>query len=366
MAFSQKGGHMTSRIAWMIGKMITVRFLAIMCGLTLFILTLEVVTYANEILALENSITIIPKYLAARAPATLATFLPMSLLLALLLTITELSYRNEITAIWALGISPLRLVMMIMPLSVLIGVLHFGLLDRAMPTAAPVLRSWGIADYGEKKLKIGERDPIWLRSGNDIMRAAAASADSRRLEDVVIFKRNEGGLLVEQIFAVSASLQVDGWHLQNAVSYPADGTPPVRHMGLIYAANARPAEAGYRSGDPEEMSMAELSYFISNDGFGIRPAYVYQAWWHKRLTPFAIAIVMVALCVPLATRFRRGGGLGFLFAVGTGLGFAFFVLDGISMSMGELGFVWPWLAAWFPVLLFACIAVYMLSKTEYV
>lgn len=357
---------MISRVARMISWMIALRFFAILLGLTLFILTLETVSYSKEILALENSNTIIFKYFAARAPATLATFLPMSLLLALLLTITELSYRNEITAIWALGISPLQVVGMFLPLALLTGLLHFALLDKAMPTAAPTLRSWGIADYGEKKLKIGERDPIWLRSGNDIVRAAAASADSKRLEDVVIFRRDEQGLLTEQIFAASASLHDDGWRLQNVVSYGTDGRVPLRQMGLIYSGEARPAEAGYRSGDPEEMSMGELSYFISNNGFGIRPAYVYETWWHKRLTALAISLVMVALCVPLATRFRRGGGLGYLFAAGIGLGFAFFVLDGISLSMGEMGFVWPWFAAWFPVLLFASVAVYMLSKTEYV
>ena len=81
--------------------------------------------------------------------------------------------------------------------------------------------------------------------------------------------------------------------------------------------------------------------------------------------PFVlIAVVMVALCVPLAARFRRGGGLGILFALGVGLGFAFFVLDGISLSVGELGFVSPWLGAWMPVLVFAAIAAYLTLQTE--
>ena len=59
---------------------------------------------------------------------------------------------------------------------------------------------------------------------------------------------------------------------------------------------------------------------------------------------------MIGLCIPLASRFRRGGGLGALFAIGVGLGFLYFVIDGISLTMGELGFVAPWLAAWLPLL----------------
>jgi lipopolysaccharide export system permease protein len=352
------------RIGWLISRMIMVRFVTIIIGLTLFVLTLEIATYAKEILALESGTAIIFKYLLARAPATLATFLPMSLLLALLLTLTELSYRNELTAIWAMGISPLRVIATLAPLAILCGVLHFALVDRAVPAAAPTLRNWGIADYGEKKLKVGERDPLWLRSGGDIIRAASASSDSKRLEDVVIFKRDELGLLTEQVFAASATLDQAGWKLQNSVTYRADGSPADRATNITYAGEARPAEAGYRSGDPEEMTVSDLSYFIANDGFGIRPAFVYQTWWHKRLTPLAISLVMVALCVPLATRFRRGGGLGWLFAAGVGLGFTFFVLDGIATSVGELGLVSPWLAAWFPVSLFFFLALYLLGRAE--
>jgi lipopolysaccharide export system permease protein len=354
-----------NRIARMISRMILVRFVPILLGLTLFILTLELVTYAKEILALDsNGASIILRYLATRAPATLATFLPMSLLLALLLTMTELSYRNEMTAIWAIGISPFRLIGMLAPLALLIGIAHFAVVDQLVPKAAPVLRNWGIADYGEKQLKVGERDPIWLRSGDDIMRAASASNNSKRLGDVVIFRRDKNGIILEQIFAESASLEPEGWKLQNVVSYGRDTKAPRRDTSRTYAGTMRPAEAGSRSGDPEEMSLGDLSYFIENNGFGIRPTYVYKTWWHKRISLLFVSLVMVALTVPLASRFRRGGGLGILFAAGVSMGFSFFIMDGIAISVGELGIVMPWLAAWLPIMVFGSLALFLLSKSE--
>jgi lipopolysaccharide export system permease protein len=354
-----------NRVARMVARMIVLRFVPILVGISLFVLTLEVVAYAKEILALhDNGLIMISKYIAFRAPATMATFLPISLLLALLLTVTELSYRNEITAMWSIGLSPLRLIAMLSPVMLLIGVFHFALVDRLVPFAAPTLRSWGIADYGEKKLKIGERDPIWLRSGPDIMRAASANRDASRLTDVTIFRRDKTGILLEQIYASSATREASGWTLQNAVVYGRDAGEPKRSTQLIYGGTMRAAQAGSRSGDPEEMTLGDLSYFINNNGFGIRPAYVYQAWWHKRISLIFVSFIMLALVVPLATRFRRGGGLGVLFALGVGLGFAFFILDGIAMSIGELGVVYPWLAAWLPVLVFGFIALYLLSRSE--
>jgi lipopolysaccharide export system permease protein len=354
-----------NRVARMVARMIVMRFIPILLGISLFVLTLEIVAYAKEILTLSDSgILMIAKYIAYRAPATLATFLPISLLLALLLAITELSYRNEITAMWSIGMSPLRLIAMLIPLALLIGLMHFAVVDRLVPAAAPTLRAWGIADYGEKKLSIGERDPIWLRSGNDIMRAATANRDSSRLTDVTIFRRDAKGILLEQIFAASASLGPQGWTLQNTIVYGRDTAPPKRSTQLTYNGSMRAASAGSRSGDPEEMTLGDLSYFIANNGFGIRPTHVYQTWWHKRVSTIFVSTIMLALVIPLAARFRRGGGLGLLFAFGVGMGFAFFILDGIATSIGELGVVFPWLAAWLPILVFGCVSLFLLSKSE--
>lgn len=162
-------------VAWMLTRMIIVRFLAIVFGISIFVLTLEIVSYSKEILALDaGNETIVLKYILFRAPATLATFLPMSMLLALLLTLTELSYRNEVSPIWSAGASPFRLVTMLLPVAFITGGLHFLLTDQAIPFAAPQLKEWGVADYGEKKLKLGEKDPIWMRSGTDILRAASS------------------------------------------------------------------------------------------------------------------------------------------------------------------------------------------------
>jgi lipopolysaccharide export system permease protein len=353
-------------IGWMLTRMLLIRFLFILFGISIFVITLDIVTFANEILALRNGeLSAIFTYFLMRTPATLSTFLPISVLIALLLVLMELSYRNEMPAIWSSGISPFRIVLMLLPFAIFAGGVNFLLNDQAVPRAAPTLREWGIGDYGEKKLKVGgERDPIWMRAGRDILRAGSANAQATQLEDIIIFRRDDNGLLREQIMAKTAVLNQDRWHLSNVLVYYRDNLPPNRLDQMIYSGSFRPAAAGARSGDPEEMSMNDLGYFIENSGFGIRPAYVYQTWWHKRLSFFVTALAMIALCIPLAVRFRRGGGIGVMFAVGIGLGFMFFIVDGISLTMGELGFVTPWFAAWAPVLGLAAVAGFISFRTE--
>ena len=353
-------------IAWMLTRMLLVRFIFILFGISIFVITLDIVTYTNEILALRNGdVSAVFTYFLMRTPDTLSTFLPISVLIALLLVLSELSYRNEMPAIWSAGISPFRIVLMLLPFAIMTGGFHFLLNDQAVPRAAPILREWGIGDYGEKKLQAGgEREPIWMRAGRDILRAGSSNAQATELEDIIIFRRDETGLLREQIVAKHAVLNHDRWQLSNVLVYYRDNLPPSRLDQMIYSGSLRPAAAGARSGDPEEMTIGDLSYFIENSGFGIRPTWVYQTWWHKRLTFFVTALAMVALCIPLAVRFHRGGGIGIMFAIGIGLGFLFFIVDGIALTMGELGFVTPWFAAWSPVLGLAAVAGFISFRTE--
>jgi lipopolysaccharide export system permease protein len=351
-------------IASFLTRMILLRFVVILIGMAAFVLTLEVVGYIRDILALgDNSVVAIATYVVMRGPSILSTFLPMSLLLALLLTITELTYRNEMAAIFTAGVSPLRLIFMLTPVALVAGGLHFLINDQAIPAAAPTLRMWGIGDYASKKINVNSKDPIWIRSNTDIMRATKVSADAKSLEDVILFRRDAAGMLKEQIYAKSAAQEGDRWLLKNVTIYYHNSLPPDHLDTLLYTGNMRPANAA-QAGDPEEMTLQDLNYFIANQGFGIRPVYVYQTWWHKRLTPFVVAFMMIALCVPLATRFRRGGGLGTLFAVGVAMGFLYFLSDGITSTIGELGLVSPWLAAWTPIIIFSAVAMGFVARTE--
>ncbi|MFT3987618.1 LptF/LptG family permease [Aestuariivirga sp.] len=352
-------------VSWMLIQMIATRFLAVLIGISLFVLSLEAVSYAPDILKLDpGHPSILLRYVMYRSPQVLATFLPISMLIAMLLALTELSYRNEIPALWSAGLSPFRVLVLLLPLAFIVGGANFLLNNMAVPAADPTLREWAIGDYSKAKLKVNENDPLWMRAGTDILRAETANANSTELKNLIIFRRDPDGLLREQIFAQSAKLEDARWTLSNVIIYYRGNQEPNKLSTMVYSGGLKPAEAGVRSGNPESMSISDLSYFIQNGGFGIRPVWVYETWWHKRLSLFFSGLVMIALCLPLATRFRRGGGLGVLFVLGIGLGFSYFIVDGISMTMGELGFVTPWIAAWLPVVAFGMIAAAMSFRAE--
>ena len=352
-------------IGRLLSRMIFLRFAIILLGMSIFVLTLDVLTNLDDILAYAGGDAwAVPRYMGLRLPQLAATFWNISVLLGVLLTLVELSYRNEIVAIWAAGISPARLLAMLLPLGLVLGAAQFVLNDRVTPRTAKVLRDWGVGDYGTKKLQLGEKDPIWMRAGNDILRAGRANRTTTALQDVTIFRRDPEGLLLEQIVARTARLVKGRWILNDVYIYARDNVRPEKLDVLVYSGNLRFAAAGARSGDPEEMTLADLDYFIANAGFGIRPPHVYRAWWYKRVSLFALTWLVMAACVPLAARYRRAGTAGYVFGVGVAIGFGYFILDGVAMTVGELGLVAPWVAALLPSLALALVAAALLMRSE--
>jgi len=346
---------------WTIGRMLTrmllLRFAIILTGLTAFVLMLELITYSDSILKVHDQKLVgFAYYALARAPGISAEFVTIATLLGTLLMLTEISHRNELVAIWTTGVSQFRILLALVPAAAIIGGFQFWLADRAVPAAAPSLYEWGIGDYSSGKLNVSDQDPIWLQSGRDILRAGSSNADATYLRDVTIFRRDSKGVLIEQIVAYEALREGDRWRLRQAAIYYRDNQVPNAVPELIYSGSIQPAATGKRSGNPDQMSIADLQLFITNAGFGIRPYFVYLTWLHKRLTLLLSAALMILIAVPLAHCFRRGGGLGALFAFGVTMGFGFFVFDGISMTMGELGLLPPWLSAWTPVVVFATAA----------
>ena len=228
-------------IGRMLTRMILIRFIFILLGISIFVITLDAVTYAKEILQLRgNDPGAIAYYAFLRSPGILSTFLPISVLLALLLALTELSYRNETPGDLVGGRFAFAHDGHAAALRLFVGGLYFLLNDQAVPAMAPTLREWGIGDYGEKKLKIGERDPIWMRAGPDILRAASANAQATQLEDVIIFRRDANGLLREQVFAKSAALTDGRWQLSDVIIYYRENLKPAKLDSLVYSGSMSP------------------------------------------------------------------------------------------------------------------------------
>ena len=353
-------------IGRMLSRMILARFVVITVSISLFVITLEVLTTMESIMqaAPGEGYLALVRYGMLRLPGVFAVFFPMSLLLSVVLTLVELGYRNEIVPIWAAGIAPQQLLLKLLPLGLALGVAYFLLADRVVPQTVRQLAQWGVGEYAGKKLHAGKGGVVWMRSGDDILRVSPVDTRATKLRDVIIFRRDKTGLLTEQIHARKARRAGGRWLLEEVAIYRREPVPPTRLKALVYNGELKLAAQGLRSGDPEEMSLTELGYFVRNLGFGLRPVQVYEVWWHRRLADVLVPLLMIAVCIPLAARFRRGSIATYLLVGGVSIGFGFFVFDGLALTIGELGLTPAWLAGWLPVALLALLAMALYVRVQ--
>ncbi|HHN68237.1 MAG TPA: LptF/LptG family permease [Thermopetrobacter sp.] len=354
-------------IALLLSRAILTNFLLMVFGMSLILITIEIIIYLNNILHHSNdSFWGVAQYIWVRLPSMLSLFWPIAMLLATLVSLATLGYRNELTAIWAAGYSPMRLIILLLPLGLALGVAHFVLSDRLAPMGERVLNAWGVGDAAIRSHQRDSSGATWLRAGGDIVRVGRIGRGGRVLRDIIVFRRGDDGLLRQQIHAARAEFRAGGWLLRD-VTIIRPGSRQVRRLKTLpYDGDLSFAMTGSKYGHPDEMTLNDLRHYIAHGGYGLKPVHVYRTWWHKRLALLLVAWLMMAAMIPLAVRFRRDKLVTYLFGYGFAIGLSFFIFDRIATTFGEVGLVPPWMAAWFPIGVLGLVAAALVLRVEHV
>jgi lipopolysaccharide export system permease protein len=185
---------MVSVLSRYVGRMLLARALILLAGLAALMMILEFLADGDKVIEAGGGVVLpVLRFTALRLPEILAELLPVTAMLAALLTFADLARHSELVAIHAAGISKPRLIVAVLPVALLIALLQLAIADQAVPRAVAELRAWGIGDY--------EADPdaptfSWLRHGNDILRVGAFDANAGEIQDVILFERDAEGNLI--------------------------------------------------------------------------------------------------------------------------------------------------------------------------
>ena len=84
---------------------------------------------------------------------------------------------------------------------------------------------------------------------------------------------------------------------------------------------------------------------------------------HKRWSIPISALILTLIAVAVSS-FKRRGGMGVNLAFGITLGFLFIFFDKIFGVMVSKSTFPPFLAAWLPLLIFSCLAFFLLRHAK--
>ncbi|HKT85178.1 MAG TPA: LPS export ABC transporter permease LptG [Novosphingobium sp.] len=350
-----------------LARLFITRIVAVLLMLVLVLQVLDLLGESGDILAhAGNGEAQLFYYVTLRAPQLIARFLPYSVLLATIITLATLNQNSEVISMKAAGLSAHQILAPLMLTAVVVALLSFGFNERVVTRATATLEAWQSVGYGPVPKKSGARSNLYLADGRDLLLAQTLEGrgNAMVLKGVTFYRRDQNGMITDQLRAGQADYMNPGWKMENPVRFDVAGTRTERLPSATVAPGVTPAKISMAKVDADSQDIFELAHSISAlREAGRRTSEFEAAWWHKISGPLS-STLMPLLGAVAAFGLARSGQLLIRAVLGMALGFAYFVVDNAALAMGNFGGYPPLIAAWAPFFLFALIGETVLIRTE--
>ncbi len=312
-------------------------------------------------------------YLLFLVPQLVYKTLPISVLVAVLVTLGVLSKQNEVTAFKACGVSLHRLAMPILIASTLLSGALFGFNYSYVPAANRKQDALRDEMKGRRKQTYLNPDRTWIM-GNDsrIYYYKYLDPDPARrvMVGVSVFELDPVNFaLKRQIQAQRAnwSPPLNAWVFENGWSSDFRGnrrqTPRNDFQATTFAElNETPEYFLRETVKEEQMNFVELrSYMADLQQTGLVDTRKLQVQYHLKFANPIFALLMAMIAVPFGFLV---GNRGAMTGIGTSLiiAIAFRGIQPLFEKIGDVGMLPPALAAWSPDVLFALVGTYLLLR----
>jgi LPS export ABC transporter permease LptF/LPS export ABC transporter permease LptG len=342
--------------------MVVAAFLMLLLVFTLFELL-------GDILRNQISPLVVGEYLLNVSPYFVYNITPLSILLAVLITLGVMQRSNEITAIKTTGISIYRI---ITPLVVASAILATGLFfadQFYLPHANKRQDALRNLIKGKPAQTYLNPDRKWIfGQHSDIYYYQLFDSDRDQFGRLAVFQFDPGTFqLTKRIYADRAhwedSLQrwvcTQGW--ERDLRGPAIENYRTFDVATFPAVSEPPTYFKKEVKQSSEMNYQELRRYIHDlqqSGFDVVRLRVQL---QKKLAFPIITLVMAVLAIPFSlSTGRRGAVTGV--AVAVGIAVVYWTVAGLFESMGNISQLPAVLAAWSPDLIFALLGGYLILK----
>ena len=312
---------------------------------------------------------ILARYLLYLVPFATVQLMPASLLIAVLLTYALMARRGEAIAWWSSGQSVYRLIIPGVAFALVIGLLAWTIQERIMPQAnveQDFLRARIRSGITKAASNTGRQ---WLASGSlspNLIYSYEYDEGQGSLKDPVIYEFDSGGIHLERVVSGAiGTWKEETLEIADASVVELRGSNVERSKQDLARISGPVTPEMFKGGlsKPAQLSSEKLSAYID----AMKPS-------GRNLTPLVIALqrkyaephaswIMALFGIPLALSFgRRGAIIALCSAIGISL--AYWGAVGGFQMLGEYGVLSPTLAAWFPLLIFAMLGVYFLTRAR--
>lgn len=295
--------------------------------------------------------------------------LPISVLVATLVTFGIMSKNNEITAIKSGGVSLFRVAVPILVVAALISVMAYFILDFVLPYANQRAYQLKRKIEGKETISSTSQQKLWyLGKGRYLINFLGYDTNAKQLTQVQVFEFHPSNFrLTRRVYAERATWNGQAWAFEKGWmrSFTDDGKMTFSKIdapvALFYPET--PEDFATNVKLPEQMTYAQLRRYLSTlkeSGYAADELSV--KLYAKTSWPL-ISLVMALIAMPFAFKIGRHGAL-YGIGIALVLGIIYWMLFAVFSKFGEVGNLPPLLAAWAANILFAITAGYLFLHVE--
>jgi LPS export ABC transporter permease LptF/LPS export ABC transporter permease LptG len=294
--------------------------------------------------------------------------LPISVLIASLVTIGALTKTSELVVMKASGVSLYRVAVPLIASAFIVGAVLFvldatvlGPANRRAEALRDLMRGTATLQALHQPWMAGSDGSIYYLRGYDRANSRFVGVDIFEFTgDLEAIRRHTYAQRVAYLGSDGHAPTASRWRLEDGWTRTFEGGEE-RHLER-FATTSRPLETlAYFSQEPPDarfMSYGQLREHterLQSGGFDVLDQEVALA--RKLAFPF-VTVIMTLIAIPFAVTIGRGGTMA---GIGVGVAMALFYWGALSISaaLGAGGLIAPVLAAWAPNLLFGAGAAYL-------
>ncbi len=310
------------------------------------------------------------KYYLYSFPEIIKTLLPVACLLGVILTLTSLNKANELVALFASGMSLIRI-----SAPMLVGVMFFSLLsfmagDRLIPKTSTQKNYIYYYDIIKEPHRFStvKTGKIWYRSKNSIYNIKTLNAKGDRAQGLTMYFFSDDWDLVQMISAQEVNMSGPQWELEkgSVTIFSKDSSFPLtsefKSKKVTMNEDLKDLQSAGQTADM--MSQKELKHFIAKNKEAGLDTIAYEVDYHAKFGFALSGLVMCLLGIPFSVGRARSGGTMLNVGICLGLVFAYYVLYSSGLTLGQHGTIPPFVAAWAPNILMGGFGLVLLKRLK--
>lgn len=319
----------------------------------------------------EATWEMLASYFLFVTPQYIYYILPLSVLIAALVTVGALTKNNELVVMKACGISLYRAALPLLVCALVASALLFGLEESVLGPANRRAESVRHAMRGGATNASDHLNRRWVvANGGDFYRYDYFDPSTRRFLGLSMYELNEDmSGLVKRTFAERVShlgrvagASLDTWRLEKGWTREFDQLgEPEQFVTFDRTEKAFESASYFATDQPDArfMSYSQLRAYAARLGLSGFDVLALQVALARKLSFPFITLIMTLIAVPFAVSTGRVGAMAGI-GIGIGLAMVYWTTISLFAAFGTGGLIAPTLAAWAPNLLFGAGAVYLL------